>query len=119
MGIIKVVDIAKIAYEALRAYNQQILGDFSQKPWDNASQNTMDEVIRNVQFCIENPNAPASSMHDRWLNGLLLAGWKHAEFTDPAQKVHNKIMPWSMLSITERNRDRLFVKIVDCLLTSL
>ena len=115
----KIPDIAKICYEASRAFNQQAFGDFSQQPWDRLAVQNKAEVEARVLFCVENRNAPASSYHDRWLSGLLCDGWRKAEFTDSKQKLHVRLIPWSLLPNDEQVRDKLFIKIVGALLESL
>ncbi len=115
----KIPDIAKISFEAVRAYNQQIFGDFSQQPYDKLSPSLKAEFESRVLFCVENKNAPASSLHDRWMSTLLNDGWRKAEFTDANQKLHARLIPWTMLPKEEQQRDVLFVRIVEALLQSL
>ena len=115
----KIPDIAKISYEASRAFNQQALGDFSQQPWDRLPESIRADVESRVLFVVENRNAPASALHDRWLSTLLCDGWRKAEFTDAKQKLHVRLVPWSLLPKDEQTRDKLFVRIVEALLESL
>src|SRR6185436_626401 len=115
----KLPDIAKIAFEATRAFNQQAFGDFSQQPWDRLPEPTKADVESRVLFVVEHRGAPASSLHDRWLGDKLCDGWRKAEFTDAKQKLHVRLVPWTLLPKDEQTRDRLFVRIVEALLESL
>lgn len=112
-------DIAKIVYEATRAYNEQVFGDFSQKKWDHLTDEQKTEIVSRVTFTIEYRNAPASAYHDRWLAAKLWDGWTPADYTDSKTKKHKRLLPWSLLPKAEQARDRLFVKIVNCLVDSL
>ena len=114
-----ITDIAKIAYEASRAYNQQVFGDFSQQPFDKLAAPAKAEIEARVLFCVENRGAPASSAHDRWMVTLLHDGWRLAEFTDVKQKCHRRLLPWSLLPREEQQRDVLFTRIVAALMESL
>ncbi len=111
-------DIAKIAYEATRAFNEQVFGDFSQKRWDGLTDDQKFETVGRVEFTIENRHAPVSAYHDRWLAARLWAGWTLAEYTDAKQKKHKRLLPWSMLPKGEQERDRLFVNICECFIES-
>jgi len=112
-------DIAKIVYESQRAYNQQVFGDFSQKPFDQLVESSKGEVEARVLFCVENRNAPASSLHDRWLSGLLCDGWRKGDYTDVKNKIHKRLIPWSLLPNEEQVRDVMFMRIVGALIDSL
>jgi hypothetical protein len=111
----KLEEIAKIAYSAVRAHNQ-IGGDYSQPEWDRMDGEDKGFWIFAVSERKEYPNAPYSALHDKWLAGALLDGWRHGAAINRAEKLHPKLIPFSKLPADEQRRDMVFAVIVDALL---
>lgn len=55
--------IARACHEANRGLCLAF-GDISQPPWDSAPDWQKESAIKGVEFCIANPEAPASANHD-------------------------------------------------------
>lgn len=108
------IDIAKVCHEANRALCDG-LGDFSQKPWDDAPQWQRDSAINGVKFNLNNPAAPASASHNSWLEEKRLAGWKFGPEKDAGLKEHPCFVPYEELPKEQQAKDHLFKAIVAAL----
>lgn len=104
-------EIAKVCHEANRAYCEEI-GDNSQKPWVDAEQWQRDSAINGVRFALDNPNAPASSQHDAWMQDKVKDGWKYGPVKDASKKEHPCIIPYDGLPMDQRVKDSLFKAVV-------
>jgi hypothetical protein len=71
----KPYQIAQVCHEANRAYCAAI-GDFSQKPWEEAEQWQRESALKGVEFAINNPTAKPSCQHDSWLADKVNSGWQ-------------------------------------------
>jgi hypothetical protein len=107
-------DIAKVCHEANRALCDG-LGDYSQKPWEDAPQWQRDSAINGVKFNLNNPHAPASASHDSWLEEKRLAGWKFGPEKDAGRKEHPCYVPYEELPKEQQAKDHLFKAIVAAL----
>lgn len=103
--------VARICHETNRVYCQTI-GDFSQKPWDEAEDWQKESALRGVWYAISNPGAPASAQHDAWMKDKLDQGWKYGPVKDPDKKEHHCIVPYELLPVEQRLKDHLFRGIV-------
>jgi hypothetical protein len=108
-------DLSKIAYEAVRAYDQSVMNDYSQKPYDGLSDATKQAFEQRVTYLLEHRRAPVSCLHDKWMVDLLQAGWTYGQVTDKEKKTHAKLLPFSLLPEKEQLRDLLFARIVEAL----
>lgn len=107
-----VEQIAKVLYEANRAYCETI-GDYSFKPgWENAADWQKDTIIKGVHFHLENPFASESMSHDSWLKEKAATGWKYGPVKDVEKKEHPCFLPYHQLPIEQRVKDYLFKAIV-------
>lgn len=107
--------IAKLCHEANRAYCEHI-GDFSQVPWDEAPDWQQESAIKGVEFVRNNPDAPASSNHDAWLEEKRNTGWKYGPVKDPDKKEHPCFVPYEELPKNQQVKDHLFRAIASALL---
>lgn len=107
-------DIARICHEANRVYCQAI-GDYSQVEWPNAPDWQAESAIKGVEFCINNPNAPASANHESWLEEKRLTGWKYGPVKDADKREHPCFVPYNELPREQRLKDHLFKAIVGAL----
>lgn len=103
--------IAQVCHEANRAYCE-VIGDTTQKPWNDAEQWQRDSAVSGVAFSLDNPNAPASAQHDSWLADKKATGWKYGPVKDAAKKEHPCITPYDQLPKEQRVKDALFQAIV-------
>lgn len=106
--------IAQICHEANRAYCWSI-GDKSQLPWDQAPQWQKDSAINGVNFCLLNPDAPASANHDAWLQEKVADGWVYGPIKNPGSKEHPCIVPYDKLPENQKKKDSLFKELVELL----
>jgi len=114
MTKLSIEQIAIICHEANKSYCEQ-LGDNSQVSWNEAPEWQKQSAIKGVEFNIANPDAPASSSHDSWLEEKRATGWKYGEVKDPEKKEHPCFVPFEELPIEQQKKDHLFKSIVKSL----
>lgn len=103
--------IAKICHETNRAYCAA-LGDFSQKPWEEAPEWQRESAIKGVKFHALNPEAGASASHESWLEEKRATGWKYGPVKDAEKKEHPCFVPFDELPREQQMKDVLFSGIV-------
>jgi len=103
--------IAYVCHEANKAYCEMI-GDLTQKSWDNAETWQRESAIKGVEFAIANPDAPASAQHDAWLKDKEADGWVYGDVKDPAKKQHPCMVSYDNLPVEQRLKDSLFKAVV-------
>lgn len=103
--------IAQVCHEANTAYCR-VIGDYSQKHWDEAEQWQRDSAIKGVEFAIANPDAPASAQHDAWLKDKNADGWVYGDVKDAAKKQHPCMVSYEQLPLEQRLKDSLFKAVV-------
>lgn len=104
--------IAAICHEANRALCE-VNGDDTQKAWGDAEEWQRDSSIKGVAFAIENPDAPASTQHDAWLEDKRDAGWRYGAVKDAEAKTHPCFVTYEALPDAERAKDHLFKAVVN------
>lgn len=107
-------NIAKVGHEANRAYCQT-LGDDSQKPWDEVSDEQKAFVAEGVQFHLDNPGADASASHAQWYEMKKRDGWTYGEEKDEEKKNHPNFVPFVNLPVEQQRKDALFAGVVNAL----
>jgi len=107
-------EIAQVCHEANAAYCR-VIGDATQRSWNEAEQWQRDSAIKGVEFAQANPNAPASAQHDAWLADKAADGWTYGPLKDPSTKQHPCIVPYAGLPLEQRRKDALFKAIVNAL----
>jgi len=109
----RVLAIAMLCHAANAAYCASI-GDNSQVPWDQAPEWQKDSAVKGVEFCLANPDAPASANHESWMKEKVDAGWVYGETKDPDAKppTHPCIVPFDELPAEQQFKDVLFKTIV-------
>lgn len=103
--------VAKFCHEINRAYCQA-LGDDSQLPWEEAPDWQRASAMKGVQFCLENPDAPASANHEAWLEVKKADGWSFGKVKDEAKKEHPCFVPYEQLPVEQKAKDYLFKAVV-------
>ena len=101
MSILTKEQVAKICHEANRALCTG-LGDFSQPTWEGAPEWQKQSAITEVQFNLDNPDAPASASHE----------WKYEPIKLPDHKEHPCFVPYEQLPLDQQVKDHLFKAIV-------
>ena len=113
--MLDVQQIARICHETNRAYCESI-GDFTQKPWAEASLHQKESAVNGVEFLLEawakheRPSAAAS--HTSWYAEKIKAGWKHGPVKDEVKKEHPCLVPYDLLPTEQRMKDYLFQSVV-------
>lgn len=110
----KIKAIAKVCHQANKAWCETN-GDLSQKDWIESELWQIDSAINGVKFRLENPDAPASAMHDNWSKEKIADGWVYGETKDVEKKTHPCLVPFEELPEFQQKKDRLFSAIVDAL----
>lgn len=106
-----VEDIARVCHEANKSLCEMI-GDNSQVPFNESPDWQRESSIKGVQFCLENPDAPASANHESWLAEKEATGWKYGAVKNPDLKEHPCMVPYDQLPEQQRAKDHLFKSIV-------
>jgi len=104
-------EIASVCHEANRALCK-VFNDHSQVEWGLAPQWQKDSAIKGVEFCILNPDAPASANHSSWMAQKIVDGWAYGPVKDPEKKLHPCIVPFDQLPPEQRVKDHLFKAVV-------
>jgi hypothetical protein len=109
-----VEQIAKVCHQANKALCEAN-GDMSQLEFEDAPYWQKQSTIKGVKFNQENPEAPASSIHDSWLREKEAAGWKYGPVKNFDKKEHPCFVPYEDLPKSDQVKDYLFQAIVDSL----
>lgn len=103
--------VAQICHEANRRYCL-VLGDKSQKPWEEAPWSVKQSAIAGVVFLHENPNASLSALHECWYQRKKAEGWVFGDEKDDLARTHPCMRPYEDLPAQQKLKDRLFRSIV-------
>jgi hypothetical protein len=111
--MMKVLAIAMLCHAANAAYCSSI-GDTSQVPWEQAPDWQKESAVEGVEFCLANPDAPASAKHDSWMAEKVAAGWVYGKKKDPeaSPPTHPCIVAFDKLPTEQQFKDVLFKSIV-------
>lgn len=109
--ILSISTVAKICHEANRAYCEQ-QGDESQVSWEQAPLWQQTSAEQGVQFCLDNPDAPASANHESWLKQKEAEGWQYGPVKNAETKEHPCFVPYDALPPEQQAKDHLFKAIV-------
>ncbi len=64
------------------------------------------------EFQVDEIEMLAELEHQRWVNQNLQDGWQYAAITDKAGKKHKDLVPWSRLSESDKEKDRVMVRAI-------
>jgi hypothetical protein len=106
--------IAQVCHESNRAFCA-VIGDNSQKPWEEAENWQRESAIEGVKFSIANPDASAADQHDSWLAEKVKNGWVYGPEKDSEKKTHPCCVPYDQLPKNQKLKDYLFKAIVNVL----
>jgi hypothetical protein len=109
--LMNLASIAELAHEANRSYCI-LIGDNSQKPWNEAPEWQKESAIDGVKFHIANPNAAPSQSHDNWLEHKRADGWKYGPIKNEKLKEHPCFCPYHSLPISQQIKDYIFRSVV-------
>lgn len=102
-----VVSIARVCHEVNRAYCAS-LGDYSQVPWDDASNDIRGSAILGVKMHLNKPDATPKDSHDSWMANKEKEGWAWGPTKDAALKLHPCMVPYESLPAEQRAKDFIF-----------
>ena len=108
-------NIAMIAREVNRAYCA-VLGDRTQKPWDEAPAWQRESAMAGVMNIKHNPTTTPEQSHQSWLDQKSADGWKYGPVKDEVKREHPCFVPYSELPEEQRMKDKLFTAVVKTLL---
>jgi hypothetical protein len=111
---VKIIDAAKVCYEANRAYCQT-LGDNSFKPWEEAPEWQRETNQKGVQYRLDNPGCGGLEMHNSWMAVKIAEGWVYGETKDAELKTHPCLLSYDRLPREQRIKDDIFSGIVDAI----
>lgn len=109
-----VEEIAKVCHDANKSLCET-QGDLSQLDFEVAPDWQRESAIKGVQFCLENPNAPASANHDSWMAQKQKDGWAYGETKDAILKTHPCMVSFEHLPKGQQAKDLLFKNVVSAL----
>lgn len=107
----KAENIAKVVHEANRAYCE-ILGDWTQKPWQYAEDWQKKSAVSGVEGIISGTITRPEQSHESWLAEKVADGWNYGPAKDTKAKLHPCMVPYSELPEEQRIKDRIFFAVV-------
>lgn len=107
---------AVAAHEANRALCASI-GDGSQLPWEQASEQDRNSSLKSVAAVVA--GVTPKRLHEAWLADKIADGWKFGVVKDPDKKEHPSMVPYHELPWQERAKDGLMIAVVLAMTTAL
>jgi len=80
-------DIARVAYEAVRAYSQTF-GDHARPPWDSAAQWVHDTYLNAVERIRATLAISPKAVHQFWREDMERMGWRYGTVRAPENLEH-------------------------------
>ena len=108
---IRIVEIARTAHEANRAYCEQI-GDTTQKRWNDAADWQRQSAIDGVKAVLDGRVKKPADAHESWLEAKLDEGWAYGKVKDPDKKLHPCILPHDELPAEQQVKGVIFFSVV-------
>lgn len=103
--------IARICHENNKALCEAI-GDNSQPSWEDAPEWQKKSAIAGVKFHLENPDSKPEDSHNSWMKQKEEDGWVYGKVKHPEKKTHPCMVPYAMLSESDRIKDHIFLQTV-------
>ena len=113
----RIQQIARVCHQAHKAWCEAN-GQTDQVDWRDAPRWKRDDTVIGVEFCIQNPSAPPSALHDEWVRQKQATGWVYGPTLDTVAKTHPCMVPFDQLSEFQRRKDMLFHAIVTALVSA-
>jgi hypothetical protein len=106
-------EIARVIHEA-NAVLQRVQGDPAPSlPWDSESDELRSITISGVRLARD--GVTAASLHEAWMKGKRDHGWTYGPVKDAGKKTHPCLVAYGELPDHQKDKDRLFMAIVDSL----
>lgn len=77
-------------------------------PWTD----NRESVLAGVRRVIDNPGETPEENHEAWREYKVKEGWTLGQFKDPKLKTHPCLVPYDMLSPSQKQKDMVFLAIV-------
>lgn len=103
--------IAIVAHEANRAYCE-VIGDASQRPWNEAEQWQRDSARAGVRAALDGTATTPEQQHETWAEDKRAQGWTHGPVKDSVAKTHPCLVPYAELPVEQQRKDHLFRAVV-------
>src|SRR5215207_7841336 len=105
--------IARVCYEANRAY-RDVLGEAGENPpWDGADEATRQSIVVGVAHAMRGLSPEA--MHVKWVDAKYRDGWVYGPTRNTVTKEHPSLVPYHELPAEQRSKDYLFSAVVRAL----
>lgn len=111
---ISVESIAKVAHSANKAYCE-ILGDPSQKSWEETEPWQRESMIKGIMLKLEKPELTPQGQHEAWMEHKISEGWTYGPVKDAEKKEHHCLVPYEELPVEQRRKDYIIQGIVAAL----
>ncbi len=105
------VSLARICYDAIRAYGKTIGQPYLR--WPDASSHVRESFSGAVAYLLEAPSADLADLHGHWLAARIQDGWQYGPQRDEVLRLHPGMVPWSDVPERERLKFELLFRIVD------
>jgi len=107
MNNLKIERIARLCHELNRQICE-VVGDFSQLPWQLTPDSIKQSAISGVKSHLENPNLTPEESHELWMAYKIKEGWTRGSVKDLEAKTHPLLCDYSELALTDRLKDHVF-----------
>lgn len=112
----KVEEIARVCHEVNRAYCEA-LGDYSQKPWEQAPSWQKDSAMQGVRLHLGEPFVGPQASHDYWMRKKVSEGWSYGPVKDEVARTHPCLVAFYNLPKEQQAKDYIFRAVVHALST--
>jgi len=109
----KIIDLAKIVYQANKAYCETINYPIKMH-WDILNNEGKKSIEKGVRFHLNNPYATPEDSHVEWMISKIEKGWSFGSFNND-NKTHPCIKSYDLLPKEQKIKDLLFKRVVNAL----
>lgn len=109
--VFDLLDIARVAYEAHRAFLIVSQGDKPLNSWDGVDSKTRELIVRMVSSILAQPHMTPEQVHETWSDRRIWEGWKKGARNYEARTSPN-LVPWDDLSEAQQLQNKLFLAVV-------
>ena len=110
--ILTTEQIAKVCYGAIQSNLIAVDLTFAHTNWESTEAVDKEFCLAKVQFYLDNPEAGPEQFHDRWMEKMRMAGWKHNLRLDKIEMGHPYLIPYQCLPDSDRMCQEIFCGIV-------
>ena len=100
--------VARLCHQTNKAYCE-LLGDKSQKNWENAPGWQRRSAIAGVMKVISGEVSNPGDCHESWSEAKIAEGWTYGPVKDDKKKTHPCLVPFMELPVEQRVKDILFI----------